>query len=352
MNSVVLENAFLESLVAGLPRSSHQRNGLQESDAELVSLPGGLLLAVTTDALVEEIESGLYRDPYQIGWMTVLVNASDLAAVGAEPLGLLLNQTFPLHPETGYVERLQAGVADACRAAGLAVLGGDTSFGSRPQMAAVALGLVPGSNVLTRKGSRSGDLLFASGPLGGGAAYALGALGGGAPGLLPRFLPAPRIREGQLVRSYASAAIDTSDGLLAGLDQLVRLNDVGVSLDLDPASMLDGGAAILAEATGVPPWFFLAGPHGEFELLFSVPASRSERFRAEARLLGWEPLVLGRVTSEPGVRMCLDGSRSVILDTLAVRNLGDRCGTDPRRYLEALYRIHESHHREREGSRS
>ena len=90
MTAVVHENALVESLVRALPRSLDQANGLGESDAELLRLPGtDLLLAITTDAIVEEIEAGLYRDPYLIGWMTVMSSASDLAAVGADPLGIL-----------------------------------------------------------------------------------------------------------------------------------------------------------------------------------------------------------------------------------------------------------------------
>jgi len=94
MTAIVRENALVESLVRALPRSSLQRNGVGESDAELVRLPGSdLLLAITNDAIVEEIEIGLYRDPYLIGWVTVVASASDLAAVGADPVGILLSQT-------------------------------------------------------------------------------------------------------------------------------------------------------------------------------------------------------------------------------------------------------------------
>lgn len=78
------EVALLERLAGGFARSHLQCNQRHESDAELIRLPGSRsVLALTTDAISEEIESGLYADPYLIGWMTVMVNASDLAAVGA-----------------------------------------------------------------------------------------------------------------------------------------------------------------------------------------------------------------------------------------------------------------------------
>ena len=53
------------------------------------------ILAITTDSIVEEIRLGLYDDPYLIGWMIVMVNLSDLAAVGADPLGILISEIFP-----------------------------------------------------------------------------------------------------------------------------------------------------------------------------------------------------------------------------------------------------------------
>src|SRR3990170_7954855 len=109
-------------MARGFPRSPLQYNKLQESDSELVRLPGGnSLLAVTTDGVVEEIESGLYDDPYLIGWMTVIVNASDLAAVGAEPLGILINENLPQDLASEFTAELQRGIRDACAAAGLYV---------------------------------------------------------------------------------------------------------------------------------------------------------------------------------------------------------------------------------------
>ncbi len=71
----IRENALIEGLVKGFPRSPLQQNRPHQADAELVHLPGtDALLALTTDSVVEEVESGLYTDPYLIGWMTVVVN--------------------------------------------------------------------------------------------------------------------------------------------------------------------------------------------------------------------------------------------------------------------------------------
>jgi thiamine-monophosphate kinase len=203
--TTIIENALIERLAAGLPRSPHQLNGLRESDAELIQLQGtNIVLALTTDGVVEEIEVGLYDDPYLIGWMTVMVNASDLAAVGAEPLGILLNQTLTPDLDDDFVAKLQAGVRDACTTCGLDVLGGDTNFSARMQMTATALGTITSGPPITRRGCRPGDRLFASGPLGLGSAYALLKLGRepGAAGFAVEYQPAAR-RNTSRLRGYA-----------------------------------------------------------------------------------------------------------------------------------------------------
>ena len=328
--TTLLENALIEGLVAGMPRSKRQVGGLQESDAELIRLPGtDVLLAITTDAIAEEIELGLYRDPYLIGWMAVIVNASDLAAVGAAPFGILLNETLPADLSSEERARLQSGIRDACIACELPVFGGDTNTAQHFQVGATAVGLVEGGESMTRLGCRPGDHLFASGPLGTGTCFALEILGDNGPAKvrsnrgLPlsaqaTFKPAPRLREGQLLRAYSTACMDTSDGALAALDQLMRLNDVGFVLNLTDA--MHPAARCLAEYLDLPPWMMLAGLHGEFELLFTVPPDIAESLLYRAASVGWQPVHLGHVVDGPGVWLDSPHGRSA-LDTGRIRNL-------------------------------
>ena len=319
--TTILENALIEKLAAGLPRTERHIGGLQESDAELVRMPGSdTVLAVTTDTIVEEIELGLYDDPYLIGWMAVIASASDLAAVGAAPLGILINEVLPVSMSDADLFRLQDGIRDACTAGGLPVLGGDTNTARCLQVGATAIGLVTGERIITRRGSRAGEALLASGPLGLGSVFALAQL---EPDAIAHsfhipYKPAPRLREGQLVRSLATACMDTSDGALATLDQLMRLNDVGFVV-YEQAAM-HPAAGRLATQLGIPPWMLLAGLHGEFELIFTVPVNRVEELHRRAELLRWEPIEIGRVVGRPGVWIQNCAGRSE-LDTGRIRNL-------------------------------
>lgn len=339
MTSPILENAFIERLARHFPRSSIQLNGLQEADAELIRLPGSdTVLALKTDCLVEEIETGLYADPYLIGWMAVVVNGSDLAAVGARPVGMLLSETLPPDADPGYLERLQQGIRDACGACGFQVFGGDTNFSSHVQLGAFALGTIPAGAQITRLGARPGDRVFVSGPLGLGSVFAFSRLAPGGREGSPAYRPLPRLREGQLLRGFAACCMDTSDGGLATLDQLARLNRVGFELDAPWETILDPRALMLARSQSFPHWLMLAGPHGEFELVFTVPPGKQAAFLDHARAHRWEPLALGVVTQREGVVVRRDG-RAVMLDTRSVRNLFVEVGGDVQRFIGELRRM-------------
>jgi thiamine-monophosphate kinase len=335
--NVITERVLIERLTTVFPRSRHQLNAMHESDAELVRLPGTeVVLAITTDVIAEEIATGLYRDPYLAGWMIVTVNASDLAAVGAEPLGIVLTESLPRDMPDRAVDALQRGIRDASVRHGLPVLGGDTNSATTLTLGGTAIGIVAAHAVLTRAGARPGDRLFASGPLGLGTAFAFAALmrdaehDTGVP-----FRPIGRLREGQCLAGLASACMDTSDGVIATLDELMRLNSVGVRWDQALGETLHPAALATACSAGLPPWTMLAGPHGEFELLFTVPPDRRADLDRVATETEWSPLELGEVTADP---QCWfrHGTEWLEFDTSRIRNLFGEVGGDPDRYLQQL----------------
>lgn len=327
------EIAFIERLATGFARSPLQCNARHESDAELIRLPGYGVLALTTDAIVEEIETGLYDDPFLIGWMTVTVNASDLSAVGAAPIGILINQTLPPDWSAADLTGLQRGIAAACETYGLPVLGGDTNSG-RLHLSGCAVGAIVDGLPMTRRGAKRGDHLLASGPLGIGGAYALSRTTR-RPGSTVRYRPRARLAEGQLLRRFASACMDTSDGAIPTLDELGRLNDVGFELDSTVRMIVDTDALTVTDRAGLPAWLLLAGPHGEFELLFTIPEEHLTEFTEAAARVKWQPVALGRVVEPPGLRFS-DWDRGRVVDARRVRDLYGEVAGDVNAYLEAL----------------
>ena len=335
MNAIE-ENVLVGRLAGRLPRSPAQLNGLHEADAELIDLGpwSDRLLVLKVDAVVEEIESGLYDDPWLAGWMAVTSCLSDLAAVGADPLGVLLAVTLPAGASKQTTSRLSQGIAAACAQAGTYLLGGDTSTGARLSICGAAAGLVPRGAALTRLGARPGDRVWLTGPAGLGSAFALARLlGTGAPP--PAFRPCARLAEGRLLRRLARCCIDTSDGVLAAVDTLMRLNRCRFVLHDRWPQVLHPAALAAVEAVGVPPWVALAGTHGEFELCFTVAPEREGALLQEAALAGFTPILLGEVTAGEGVFLRgADGDLE--LDTALIRNLGQQAANDPGAYLDAL----------------
>ncbi len=215
-----------------------QLNKPHESDAEIIQLNDNTKLAITTDSISEEISTGLYDDPYMIGWMIVTVNMSDLAAVGASPIGILVSEIIPKNFGDEKVTELQRGISDACRAYNTFVLGGDTNEGERLVLTGTAIGIINKEKPLTRIGCKPGDILFSSGKLGSGNAYAISKLISQTDSFI-NYKPIAQIKNSNVISKYASCCMDTSDGFISTVDQLMRLNNVGFEIGSDWLNAID-----------------------------------------------------------------------------------------------------------------
>ena len=341
----IKENALIYMLAGKFIRSPHQLNMLHESDAELIRIPGtDTILAVTTDNIVEEIQSGLYDNPYIAGRMAVIVNLSDISAVGAEPLGLIINESF--NPASGneYIKTIQKGISDVCSETNTFILGGDTNFSDNVQIGATAIGIIKDNKIITRKGCSTGDNLFSTGKLGCGNAFAFSKLFSDKKIPYFPFNPVPRIKEGMIIRKYASCCMDTSDGMIATLDQLMRINNLGFCVDEDINNYLESNTIELCKKNSLPSWFTLAGIHGEFELIFTVNEENTGEFLKEANSAGWIPVRLGKVTDEKTVQLKINGNIQRP-DTAKIRNLFSNDNNDIFEYLNELILIDNSYNK-------
>lgn len=320
--SAIAEVQAIDRLIRGFPRHPGQWNRPHEADAELVPVGPDLYLASTIDGVADEIALGYYRDMFTAGWVLVMANLSDLAAVGAQPLGLMLALTTSGEPTD---ERLVAGIEAALVAAGVPVLGGDLNAGREPHLTGCGLGLVAGRPV-GRTGIRPGDALWASGPLGAGNALAIVRMLGLPDALAPEeaFRPRARLAEGQALRPHVHAMMDTSDGFMSTVDHLARLNGVGFRLDFDLEALVAPELLAAFRAAGLPGWPLLCGEHGEYELLFASTPEAEPAIRAAAP----EARRVGVATAEPGLRLSLPDGLVVAFDGSFIRNLPVRTGGD------------------------
>jgi len=339
----ILENVAIDAWADGFTRAPGQANAPHESDAELGELAQApeQYLAITIDTVAEEIAAGLYRDPFTMGWVTVMATLSDLAAVGADPLGVVVSTSVPQESDAAFIDGVRRGMEEACRSVGTFILGGDVNATPEVSLTGCAIGTVPRSAARTRLGIRPGDAVFLTGPAGQGNALGLVRLAGLPDDLFPeeRYRPSARLAEGRALRGHATASMDTSDGVLTTLDQLARLNGRGFVVGCDWPVLLARGALGVCERTGTPPWMMLAGPHGEFELAFIVPASAVEPFLNEAPGIGLNPIRLGTVTDGEGITLVVPPGRRVDIDMASVRNLLVTAGSDLARYLDELGKL-------------
>lgn len=329
------EFALIEHIAGVFKRSPLQANARHGADSELVRLGDGRHLAFTIDGLYEEAKLGLLVDPAALGWAIVAHSLSDLAAVAARPLGVLLSYNLPKGADPGWVRAINMGAAAALEAHGTFCLGGDTSFADDPSFQCAAAGIVEGEPLVTRVGARAGDALYLTGPAGAGNLLGI-AKRIGEPvwaRMQARYRPRARFREIELARPYVRAAIDSSDGLLAAIDMLARVNGLGAHFAATP-DCFDPALRELSAQAGFPCWIGAAFGVGEYELVLAIDRERVPAFEAAAAAAGVPFLAAGRFLAEPRFRMDLDG-RTVELDTTYLMNLFPETGTLDR-YVEAL----------------
>ncbi|PHX97415.1 MAG: thiamine-phosphate kinase [Gemmatimonadetes bacterium] len=231
-------------------------------DAATLRVPDGEQLVVSTDVAVEDVHfRATWLTPNEIGFRSATAALSDLAAMGAKPLGMVIALTLPPRRRAG-AEALADGIARAARDCGAPIIGGDLSDGAVLAIAVTVLGSV--ARPLYRTGARPGDALWVTGQLG-GSVLALRALLAGtvpAPAHRMRFAaPRARIAEAQwLAERGATAAIDISDGLAADASHIAAASGMRLTLDLDRVPCVDGATAADAAASGEEYELLIAGP--------------------------------------------------------------------------------------------
>jgi thiamine-monophosphate kinase len=334
----ILENVIIDSWVERFRRSPNQVNQPHESDAELIEMPGDpdRYMAVTIDTVAEEISSGLYRDPYTMGWITVMASLSDLAAVGADPLGLVISVSLESSQDRAFANTIAQGMEGACRTLDVFILGGDTNETSYVSLTSCALGLVMRKNLMMRRGCKPGDAVFVTDGVGLGNAFALVRLGGYPDDYFPEksYRPIANLAEGRIVREFASCCMDSSDGLLATLDQLMRINQLGFAIDGDWEKILAPKVMEFCQHTHTPPWLMAAGPHGEFKLVFTVPERSVDSFLMHAQSKGFSPIHIGSVQKTPAISLLLTNGKKIDVDVAPLRNLLYDLKGDVQRYLK------------------
>ncbi len=276
-------------------------------DAALLDPPAGRQLVLAADAMVAGVHFLPDDPPGTVGQKLLRVNLSDLAAMGAAPLGYLMTCAFAQGTPDDWIAGFVAGLAADQREFGLTALGGDTVSTPGPSSFSLTiLGSVVPGRALLRRGARPGDEIWVSGTIGDGALGLLALTGRLPPDphLAERYrLPRPRLALGQALSGVARAAMDVSDGLVQDLGHLARAAGCGAAIEAERVPLSGPAAAALAAEPAL--LARVLGGGDDYELLFAAAPGDADRV-----------LAAGRATQTPVTRIgrFLDGTDVVVLD--------------------------------------
>lgn len=278
-----------------------EAGGLRD-DAAAVVVPDGGPVVVSVDSVVDGVHVDLALcSPHDVGWKALMGALSDLAAMGARPIGALVALCVPEAAGGGEMTLgVMEGVAEASQVSGCPVVGGDVSAAGVLVVSVTVMGTLDGGTPVPRSGAAAGDVILVTGPCGGSAA-GLRVLrsSAGVAGLDPVEValaaayrrPVARLAEGEAARrAGASAMIDVSDGLALDLHRLADASGVGFILDSVPV------------AEGATPDDALGGGE-DYELVVVIGADRADSFARSWAGAGLRPLHrIGVVTADPTQR--------------------------------------------------
>ncbi|MXP63276.1 thiamine-phosphate kinase [Roseomonas sp. M0104] len=267
-------------------------------DAAVLAPPAGRELVLAADAMVAGVHFLPDDPPETIGRKLLRTNLSDLAAMGAAPLGYLMTTALTRGTGSSWLAAFAAGLREDQAEFGVSLLGGDTVSTPGPvTLSLTILGHVAPGRALRRTGAAPGQDVWVSGSIGDGAlglAVLQGELPADAEGhLAGRYrLPRPRLALGQALAGLATAALDVSDGLVQDLGHLCRAAGCGAALQAAAVPLSAPAAALVAQRPALLPRLLTGGD--DYELLFAAPPAAAAAVAARAAACGVDVTRIGQ----------------------------------------------------------
>lgn len=275
-------------------------------DAAILRTRNDEELVLSTDCQVEDVHFRFDREGARtIGRRTLAVNLSDLAAMGAEPVGALLSLCAPPGMKVTVFDGIVAGFVEEADRFDCPLVGGNLSSSEKCSLTVTVVGRCARGGALRRRGLGVGDLLYVTGTLG---AAALARHRADRTGARLRRVPEPRIRAGVALARMRGvrACIDVSDGMATDLAHLLEGTALGAEIDASKLP-LPRGFDRACRQLGLVPAEIATGGGEDYELLFalrprSVRESADLEPRRLARRLGVPVSRVGRVVARAGIR--------------------------------------------------
>ncbi|HUQ98965.1 MAG TPA: thiamine-phosphate kinase [Gemmatimonadaceae bacterium] len=254
-------------------------------DAAVLQVPAGEKLVVTTDTSVEGVHFlRAWLNHFEIGYRATAASLSDLAAMGARPLGIVIALTLP-DDDKREARAIAHGIREGASAVLCPIVGGDLTAGKSLSLTITALGTV--ERPLSRAGAKAGQRVYVTGRLGGPAAAVRAWRGGKEPNEWDRARfanPVPRIEPAiGLAARGATSAIDISDGLIADIAHIAAASKVRIEIDLERIPNASGVSRYEAASSGE-----------EYEIVATAPEIDAGYYGEE---FGLELTEIGRVVA-------------------------------------------------------
>ncbi len=285
-------------------------------DAAVVDVPVGKQLVVTTDTLVAGVHFPDATSPRDIAYKSIVVNLSDLAAMGAEPAWLTLSITLP-EVDHDWLQAFSESFYQTCERFHVQLIGGDTVQGPLSVTLQV-MGLVDTDKGLRRSGAQPGDLIYLSGTLGDAAIGLDMVLGEGTDNADSDWFisrlnqPEPRIALGLAVSNYCSSGIDISDGLAADLGHVLEASGCGATVYVDSVPLSDEARRYF-EHHGGTDWTQVLGSGDDYELCLTVSPENEAQFLEAAKPVAVPVTKVGEITEGSAICLLDDAGKEIKL---------------------------------------
>jgi thiamine-monophosphate kinase len=266
-------------------------------DAAVLAMIPDRSLVVTTDVLVDGVHfSDRTTPPHSVGWRAIAANLSDLAAMGAMPIGVTVGLGLLGETTVDWVEALYQGMGDCLAEYGGEIVGGDLVRSPVSTISITAFGQIEPDKVMRRSGAQVGDAIVVTGDHGASRAGLAQLLESTAhPNrefIQAHQYPVPQVAIGQQIRAFATACMDSSDGLADAVLQLCQRSQVGANITQLPIPQA------LIDHPQAKDWTLYGGE--DFELVFCCAFPAAQAFVAQCQSAS----IVGQITSAPIVQLC------------------------------------------------
>ena len=281
-------------------------------DGAILSLTPQQSLVVTTDVLVDEVHfSDRTTSPFDVGWRSVAANLSDLAAMGANPLGITVGLSLPGTKNVAWVEAVYQGMSACLQTYNTYLVGGDICRSQVVSLAITAFGEVSPQRAICRHQARPGDVIIVTGMHGlsrGGLELLL------KPNLgetltaqeAKRLLeahqrPKPRLDVlpylASISEQIAIAGMDSSDGLKDAIEQICQRSSVGAIIDCAKITVFSGLTKLVDDETA---WSWVLDGGEDFELILCLPEIYALDLLEK---LDEDAAIIGSITEAPQIKL-------------------------------------------------